>query len=575
MNIGKTSLRRVGLVSFLLCGWVFYIAVTLVKVQILNYEKFKEKIKSQRNRIVTFHPKRGTIYDARGRILAISLETRSAFIHNAHLEPRRALEIVRQAKNRLGLSNSRCARIHKYIRRGDSFIWLLRKLSDHEYQELSELQAEVNRDLGPGAEGCRIDFVEKDEYRRVYPRGSLLAHVLGGVGIDEQGLAGFEYAQDEKIKGKGGKKLIMVDAKNRPFENRFLEAPVFGQDYYLTVDLTIQYFVEKELRRGMLENQARAATAIVMESRTGDILAMANLPTYDPARISETPLSVVRNNAIQFVYEPGSTFKVILGALALKNKITSPAEKVYCHNGSLVIQGETIHDHHSFGTMTFEEVIINSSNIGAAKVGMRFDREQFFQGIREFGLGERPFIQLPGKEMGLLKEPRYWSSVSPGFISHGYEIAVTPLQLLKAVNVIAAGGIRIAPNIIQRPRDEQVRSRSRVISARVCERMTDILKKVVKEGTGQQAGIRGLAIAGKTGTAKKNVDGKYVDQYIASFVGFFPAEDPQVTMIVLFDQPRGNFYGGDVAAPVFKRICERLIIYRNILPAQNRREVIL
>lgn len=575
MSICRISSRRVMLVTLVLCGWVGFVAFTLVRVQILNYEKFKDKIKSQRNRVVTFHPKRGTIYDAKGRILAISLETRSAFISNPDGDTHNALKVLNRTRKVLELSDHRYARIKRYIRRGDRFIWLKRKLSDREYDKLVRLRQTLIGEKGTPAVGSGIEFIEKDEYRRVYPRGRLLAHVLGGVGIDEQGLAGFEYAKDKKIRGEGGKKLVMVDAKNRPFENQFLEEPVFGQDYYLTVDLTIQYFVERELASGIQQNRARTATAIVMESRTGDILAMANYPTYEPAQISSTPLSVVKNNAIQFVYEPGSTFKVILAALALKQHLASPGEQVYCHNGTMEIQGETINDHRSFGTLTFEDIIINSSNIGAAKIGLRFPSQAFFQGIKEFELGQRPRIQLPGKEVGILKEPRYWSSVSKGFISHGYEIAVTPIQLLKAVNVIASGGYLITPNIIKGPRSEQVTGKKQVLSREVCEKMVAILTGVVEDGTGKQAAVRGVSIAGKTGTAKKNVNGQYVDRYVASFVGFFPAEDPQITMIVLFDQPRGQFYGGEVAAPVFRRICERLVIYRSILPVRRQYKVVL
>ena len=240
MKIEKRAITRVSIILFFLYCWVVYIGATLVKIQIVDYEKFKKKIELQRNRTISFHPKRGTIYDAKGKILAISIETKSAYINNRSGDSKKALRILKEVSQVVNIPYKKYRIILKYIKRGDSFVWLKRKLQDQNYEKLKELRGKFKDD----EVNCNIEFIQKDEYRRVYPKGVLLSHVLGGVGIDEQGLAGFEFTQDKKIKGKGGRKQIMMDAKKRPFENKYLEKPVFGKNYHLTIDTTIQYFVE-------------------------------------------------------------------------------------------------------------------------------------------------------------------------------------------------------------------------------------------------------------------------------------------------------------------------------------------
>jgi len=302
----------------------------------------------------------------------------------------------------------------------------------------------------------------------------------------------------------------------------------------------------------------------VMNCRDGQVLAMASNPDYCPEKIWGTPLAVLKNKAISFLYDPGSTFKIVLAASALENRICGQQEMFDCHNGVYTIRDRQITDVHPYTQLSFDDIIIHSSNIGAAQIGRRLGSEKYFQTIQKFGFGRRTGIRLPAEENGILNAPQKWSGVSLAFLSFGYEIAVTPLQMAAAFNVLASGGFFLQPEIIRD--DAPGAGREPVLSAASRLRLTGILSAVVSRGTGKQAAIEGLEIAGKTGTAHKVKTGKYSGSYVSSFGGFFPAHDPQVTVFVMIDEPQGLHFGGDVAAPLFKAIAGKIMLYLKLFP---------
>jgi len=559
MNSNRQGKKRFFVLSIFFFIWIFLIAFKLFDMQVLDYTTYMAKVKAQTNRVEELHSKRGTISDRNGEILAISLLSKSVFISNK--DNALSLAVFKKICALLALGNSQKINVIKRIRRGEKFIWIKRKLTDDEYLQVKALA------LSKDTAGT-IDFI--DEYRRVYPQKKIASHILGGVGIDEQALGGIETSLDSEIKGRGGKLKVLIDARKKIFQFKYMEQPVTGRDIHLSIDAALQFFVERELAAAVEKYQAAGGAVIVMNSRDGQVLAMASNPDYCPENIWRTPMPVLKNKAISFLYDPGSTFKIILAASALENRICGRQEMFDCHNGVYMIRDRQITDVHPFARLSFDDIIIHSSNIGAAQIGQRLGGEKYFQTIQKFGFGRRSGIMLPAEENGILNARKQWSGVSLAFLSFGYEIAVTPLQMAAAFNVLASGGFFIRPDIIMN--DTPSGRQARVLSAANQRRLTEILTAAVSRGTGKKAGIAGLEIAGKTGTAQKVKRGKYARSYVASFGGFFPAHDPQVTVFVMIDEPQGLHFGGDVAAPVFKAIAGKIMLYLKLfpdMPAEN------
>ncbi|MBN2344981.1 MAG: penicillin-binding protein 2 [Candidatus Aminicenantes bacterium] len=552
--------RRLFFLSLMLLAWIAMIAFRLFDMQVLRYTAFMAKVKAQTSRVEDLHSKRGTITDRNGEVLAISLQSKSAFISNK--DSQLSLGVLKEFCLRVPLSGAQKANVARRIRRGEKFIWVKRKLTDDEYAKVEPLARSA-------AMAGALDFL--DEYRRVYPQKNIASHILGGVGIDEQALGGIETSLDGEIQGRGGRLKVLIDARRKIFEVKYLEQPVPGRDIHLSIDAALQFLVERELAAAVERHRASGGAVIVMESRSGQVLAMASYPDYFPERIWKIPPAVLKNKAISFLYDPGSTFKIVLAASALENGAYHPRETFDCHNGVYFLFDRQITDVHPFDRLRFDDVIIQSSNIGAAQIGQRLGGDKYYRTIRAFGFGCRTGIRLPAEENGIVHPPGKWSGVSLAFLSFGYEIAVTPLQMAAAFNVPAAGGFLVRPEIL---RDAPAGGlRKRVMSAPSQRRLTRILTAVVDRGTGKKAAIGGLAIAGKTGTAQKIKTGRYAASHIASFGGFFPAQDPQVTIFVMIDEPQGLYFGGDVAAPLFRAIAERLMPYLRLfpeLPAQNK-----
>jgi cell division protein FtsI (penicillin-binding protein 3) len=557
MKINTNEHKRAFFLFVLFSLWVLAVAISLVKVQVFDYSKNISRVRAQSNRIFSLHPKRGTIYDSNGEVLAISIKAKSAFLSNKNNT--QSMALFNSIRKQVRLTYKEIKNIKKRIRRGDKFIWVKRKLSDYEYEKLAKIKKTIKGK-------SLVDFVE--EYKRIYPQKTTACHLLGGVGIDEQGLYGIEYAADSIIRGKGGKAKVMRDARRKIFKLKYLTKPVPGKNIYLTINSTIQFFVEKELKKTVENFKAKSGTVIVMDSRSGSILAMAGYPTFKPDNIRYTSNKIVKNPAISFLYHPGSTFKIILASVALEKNICSPKQSFFCYNGKYKVKDKIITDVHPYERLNFQEIIIYSSNIGAAKIAEKLGKNNYYQGIKNFGFGDRIGIQLPAEERGIVHPLNKWSGVSLDFLADGYEIAVTPLQMIRAFNVISSGGYLVYPTILKKINDSPVlqKQKVKIISPETVDRMTDIMMQVVKIGTGKKTRIRGINIAGKTGTTKKINSNKSLKKYISSFGGFFPAKDPQITMFVMINEPQGLFYGSDVAAPLFKSIAKQLIIHLKIIP---------
>ncbi|MCK4836071.1 MAG: penicillin-binding protein 2 [Candidatus Aminicenantes bacterium] len=557
MKINRNERNRAFIVFMMFVGWILIIGVTLIKTQVFHFTKYLARIKAQSHRILSLNPKRGTIYDCQGEVLAISVKAKSAFLNNKNrYESERIFSRINKV---ISINNEKRRNIEKRIKRGDNFIWLKRKLGDKEYDILNKIQS-------TSRQRSIIGFI--DEYKRIYPQKETAAHILGGVGIDEQGLYGIEFALDKGLKGKGGEVEVLVDARRKVFNYQYLDQPVSGRDVYLTIDSTVQFFIEKELKKVIKKFKAKGGSVIVMNSRDGSLIAMASYPTYNPDRLRYTSGRVLKNYAISFLYDPGSTFKIILASSALENSICYPQQIFDCYNGSYRIHNRQISDVHSFNKLTFEDIIIKSSNIGAVRVGLRVGKVKYFKTINDFGFGSKTGIGLSAEESGILNPLDKWTLTSIASLSFGYEISVTPIQMLRAFNVIATGGHLFTPRLLMKVGQQLQRSREngKILSTSTCQKMLSIMIKVVNQGTGKKAMIEGLTIAGKTGTAQKIKRGKYEKIYVSSFGGFFPAQNPVLTMYVVIDEPKGKIYGGDVAAPLFKLIAQRLMIYMGIFP---------
>ncbi len=559
MKINRGERRRVIIVFFSFMIWVVLILGVLVKLQIFNYGKYSDKIRLQSNRIFSLHPKRGTIYDKNGDILAISILSKSAFLRNNNKKESRKL--YAGLANKISLTYNKRLDIRKRISSGKHFIWIKRKLSDSEFNKIKNINIEGFK--------SKIGFIS--EHKRIYPQKKVLSHVLGGVGIDEQGLSGIEFSLDSVIMGKGGKVDAKLDARSQIFNLEYLEKEIPGKNLHLTIDLPVQYFVEKKLKETVMKYSAKGGSIIVMNSKDGSLLSMASYPNFNPSRIRYTKQSILKNKAVSFLYYPGSTFKIILASAALENKICDLNQRFNCYNGEYLMNNLKIQDVHPYESLSFKDIIVYSSNIGAAQIGLKLGNRRYYNSVKKFGFGNELGIRLPAIEKGIVNPLDKWNRYSTAYVAHGYEIFVTPLQMVRALNVIASGGYLIEPRILKSIDGVLFRNKKpkRIISKDTASKVADIMIEVVEVGTGKKAGLTDLRIAGKTGTAKKYKWGRFRKLYVSSFGGFFPVKNPVITMFVVIDEPKGLFYGGDVAAPLFREISKRVIMSLNIGSKQN------
>jgi cell division protein FtsI/penicillin-binding protein 2 len=552
----KTPTRRLYILAALLSFWILAIGVRLVRLQVVKYGFFVQLAHRQQNRTIPIEPRRGNIFDRYGRPLAMSINVDSVFAVPSEVHD------LETTAGLLGkVLNQDPQAIVARIESSRNFAYIARKVD----AETSDRIRELN---------LRGIYFRK-EPKRFYPDRELAAQVLGYVGMDDEGLGGLERIFDDDLRGIPGKELISVDARRKWFSG-VEKPPDPGQNLVLTIDQTIQYIAERELQRGMEDTKAIAGTVIVQNPRTGEILALANRPTFNPNVFNNVPQESLKNRAISDVYEPGSVFKIVTYSAAIDQHVVTPEDRIDCQHGSIDVFGMKIHDHESLGVVTIAEALAHSSDVAAIKVGMRLGDERLYHYLREYGFGSQSGIELPGETRGLTKPVNRWSKVSIGAISMGQEVGVSPIQVISMISTIGNDGVYTPPRIVagELPPDGTPKpvvfhpaQQHRVVTPMTAAQMKKMMEGVVLFGTARRAILNGYTSAGKTGTAQK-VDaatGAYSKtKYVASFIGFSPVNAPAVTIAVILDSPIGLHQGGQVSAPVFKRIAEQVLEYMHV-----------
>ena len=548
---------------FMLAAAMLGLAARLISLHVVHASALEALAERQQAGRLTIEPARGRLLDRSGRPLTINVEAQSVYavpskIPNRHAFARAVAPVLRLPP----------AEVAGRLPPNLHFAWLARKVTP-----------DVAAALRARAPGDQLGFLS--EARRVYPNGPLAAHLLGFAGIDNQGLAGAELAFDRYLRGRAGLARVERDAIGRPrFETRdILREPTDGADVVLTIDQVIQHIAERELDRALAVTRARWGAVLVMEPKSGDLLAMAAAPRFDPNAFARAKPAEWVNRALGAIVEPGSTFKIVLAAAALEGGVVDPHE-VFVSTGELKVGGgHVIREAHNrrFPRQTLADIVRNSSNVGAAMVATRLGKERFYDAIRRFGFGRPTGIDLPGEAAGLVPPPSQWLGSGLQTIGFGQGISATPLQVLAAGAAIANEGVVIRPRVLRAVRDGEGRALEvatpeivgqatpRVVARQVLAMMED----VVTRGTGTLARIEGYRVAGKTGTAQKpGPDGRYLaDTYIASFLGIVPSDRPQLVILVVLDDPRGEYYGGAVAAPVFRTVAAQVLWHLRVPPS--------
>ncbi|NLT95194.1 MAG: stage V sporulation protein D [Clostridia bacterium] len=562
----KKRITFIFIVSALLLG---LLVVRVAWIQFVRGDELQAKAIDSRLRNIDIKAKRGIIYDRNGSPLAISVSAESVYAVPSQVRrSQRVDEIAEALAQVLELDQEE---IKNKLNKKVAFEWIKRRVPDEKIQELKKLNL-------PG-----INFVEENQ--RYYPKGTLAAHILGFAGIDNQGLSGIELAYDKELRGISGKIMIEYDAAGREIPNAMHHyiPPTDGHSLYLTIDETIQYIVEREIDQVMKVKQAKRAAILVMDVKTGEILALANRPVFDPNNYADYDQGTWRNFAISDAYEPGSTFKPVVAAAAMEEKMVKPDDRFY-DPGYIKVGKETIKcwTRNPHGSQSFVEGIQNSCNPVFVTVGLRLGLDNMYKYISGFGFGAKTGIDLPGEATGILVPRNRAKEIDLATMSIGQANAVTPIQLVRAISAIANAGWLMKPQIVKEIRDsennlikkiepEPVRQ---VISQKTSQDLRAILETVVSEGTGSKAYIEGYKVAGKTGTAQKILPGGgySTSEYIASFIGFAPADNPRIAALVIVDSPQGVYYGGQVAGPVFRNVILDTLRYLEIPPELPAKE---
>jgi len=562
----KWLLLRIRLFGLLFLAAFTLVAVRAYHLQVRRQDDWVKRAERQHQRVIPLTPQRGTIYDRNGEELALSIETDSIYVNPAEVDnPARVVDYLADALHlpKKGLKAK--------LKSKKSFLWIKRQVSPQE----SELVRAM--DL-PG-----VHFTK--EHKRYYPNGELGAQVLGFTGLDPHGLEGLELKFDAQILGEGGYLVTERDNRGRSIGSGdpLVNQGRFGASLHLTLDKNIQYIAEQELEAAVKEQKARAGTVVVLEPKTGKILAMASQPDFNPNSFARYRPKNYRNRAVADAYEPGSTMKVFLIAAALNEQLVTPTKQIDCEKGVYRVGGKVIHDHHPYDKLSVSEVLKFSSNIGAAKIGKALERERFYNYLTEFGFGQVSGIEVPGESRGLLRTPDEWFEVDLAAISFGQGLMVTPMQLATATAAIANGGYLMQPYLVEKVVDsygqviesKRPRVERQVVSETVAHEVAKIMITATEAGgTGTLATVPGYEVAGKTGTAQKvdPVTGGYsADKRLSSFVGFVPAEDPQLVILVMIDEPKEEIYGGLVAAPVFSKIASKALTQLQVPPTMQVR----
>ncbi|MCD6525515.1 MAG: transpeptidase family protein [Desulfuromonas sp.] len=571
-------------VYLMLLGRAFYL-------QVMTAEQWQQRASNQHKKTISLTPQRGAIYDRHGEPLAISLEADSVYVNPAEAKKILVKQEQEREKARAGGSKEKLEKIPQHsvdsiaaslaeilhlpsdrllamLERNKKFIWVKRRISSEQSTQLKALEL-------PGVHYIR-------EHERWYPNGRVAGQVLGFSGTDNEGLEGIERRYNGLIAGDGSYLTMQADGGRRSIgSGRQVFNGRLGKDIYLTIDTQIQFIAEKELAVAVKDAGARAGTALVMDPYSGEILALASYPDYDPNAFGKFRASARRNRGICDTFEPGSTFKLFLMAAALDSGSISLKDQVDCGRGSYKVGGKVIHDHRPLGRLSVSDVLKHSSNIGCAKIAQNLGKENFYSYLKQFGFGDKTDIDFDGEGRGILRPPQRWFEIDLAAISFGQGVTVTALQLATATSAIVNGGELMRPHLVTKVIDkrnaveEQRRPYPvrRVIGRDVALAMRNIMVTVTDvDGTGSRARVPGFEVGGKTGTAQKvdPVTGTYsVDKRVSSFVGFAPARDPKLVVLVTLDEPQGKAYGGLLAAPVFSRIVEQSLRYLRIPASQG------
>ncbi len=547
---------RLYALSGFLCLWLVVICVRLVYLQVFRYGDFEQRAQHQQQRSFDLSPKRGIIFDRAGRELAMSIQVDSAFA-----VPTEIPDLANTVSLIAGITHDDPRVLLADCRARKTFCWVARKADAEVIERIRAMNLQG------------IHF--QKEPKRFYPKRELAAQMLGYVGTDDQGLSGLERQFNTELQGKPGKLMISVDAHKRWFSS-VEKQPEAGNNLVLTVDQNIQYIAERELETAMEQTKAIAGTVIVQNPRTGEILALANRPTFNPNLRKEITVDALKDRAVSDIYEPGSTFKIVTISAGLEEKVTRPDEMFDCQMGSIVINGMRIRDSKPHGMLSVADIIAESSDVGAIKVGLRLGDDRFYKYIRAFGFGQQTGIELPGETRGMTKPVNRWSKVSLAAISMGQEIGISPLQLIALISTMANDGVWVAPRIVAGTVEPQSAPQTisfqpaesrRVISSLTAAQMRQILQGVVLHGTARKAILEGYSSAGKTGTGQKVDPATHAyskTKYVASFAGFAPVNDPKISVAVILDSAVGLHQGGQVSAPVFQRVTQQVLEYLHV-----------
>lgn len=549
-KIRTKSERRVFLVVFL-GGFLWLLMVSrLFYVQVLKGDEFREIAERQHRICLKLESKRGTIYDRNYELLAFNLPTRSFFavpeeIEDVGLVARKFAPLVKISPDKL----------KSKLKTNRNFVWLQREVEEGESQEIISWKL-------PG-----IHF--REEMKRYYTHYPSAQDALGMTDIDNQGLSGVEYYYDDILSGKDGKAVFLRDALGNsfPVKEYPITMPRPGHSLILTLDLKLQSIVEEELKRALKATGSEGGSAVFMSPKTGEILAMAH---SSPAGAS----FCIKNKVVSDNFEPGSTFKIVTAAAALEQGVKKPEDKMWAEQGKFKIMGRTIHDIEEHEWLTFKECVVHSSNIGMAKIAMEVGKEGIYKYARNLGFGCKTGIDLPAEAKGFVPEPEMLSDYTLSTFAIGQGVSLTAIQLLNAYAAVANGGVLMRPYLVKVVLNEQgeiikkfkPRKIRQAISPATAQILVDFFKEVVASGTGNTVGLEGLTIAGKTGTAQiPELDGSgYKEgQYLASFVGFFPAENPQFVGLLTLENPKGRYYGSQTAGPAFKNVAAKVVSLQN------------
>ena len=554
---GRQAAKRLLIVAGVSLLWSTAVLGRLAYLQLVRHGDYLARALRQQQRTIEVTPQRGIIYDRNMHPLAMSVAVKSAFAVPAEIADESLAAHLLS-----GVVNVPEDVLVARFQSSRSFAWVSRKLPPERVEAVAALNLKG------------IYFQEENQ--RFYPKRDLAAHVLGFVDPDEKGLGGIESELDGQIRGKSEKIIVMADARQRWFDGSEAQRER-GANVVLTLDEKIQYIAQRELSAAIDKTRAIAGSVIVMNPNSGEILALANWPRFNPNTATTAPAEARMNRSVSAVYEPGSTFKLITLAAAFDQSLIRSEDVFDCENGAIVLSGHRIHDHKRFGLLTVADILAKSSDVGAIKIALLLGPQRFYEYIRAFGFGALTGVDMPGESKGLLHRPESWSGISIGSVSMGQEVGVTPIQLIAAVSAIANGGTMYRPHVVAELRrgtrvlaaegllaDTEPR---RVIRPETAATLRRLMEGVVLNGTGVLARLDGWTAAGKTGSAQKidPATGRYSrSNFVASFTGFAPINNPAVTILVSIDSPVGLHEGGPVAAPVFKRIAEQVLPYLDV-----------